>query len=273
MLLADYTSVQLSPARGVGVSASILAHVLLVLFALWVWTWPSSEVSEDVRPRPRYDVVWLHSPGPAGGGGGGGDRTKVASQSRGVGHDSVTVPTAQRAEPRPAESQKPPPAADAVRIPALTMAAGLESVPGIIEAAPVLPTQGAGADGGAGAGTDAGLGNSDGPGLGRGRDGGFGDGAYRGGGGVTSPQIVREVKPGYTAQAMRARVQGIVVLDCVVLPDGSVGDVKIVNSVDGAFGLDDEAIKAARQWRFLPGRRLGEPVAVIVTMELAFSLR
>jgi protein TonB len=81
------------------------------------------------------------------------------------------------------------------------------------------------------------------------------------------------MKPNYTANAMRAKVQGVVLLECVVLPDGSVGEVTILKSLDKVFGLDEEAIKAAKQWRFVPGRRLGEPVPVYVTIELAFTLR
>ena len=72
---------------------------------------------------------------------------------------------------------------------------------------------------------------------------------------------------------MRAKVQGTVLLQCVVKPDGSVGDVQVVRSLDSAFGLDQEAIKAARQWRFAPGMRLGEPVPVLVTIEVTFTLR
>ena len=64
-----------------------------------------------------------------------------------------------------------------------------------------------------------------------------------------------------------------VLLQCVVKSDGSVGDVQVVRSLDSAFGLDQEAIKAARQWRFAPGMRLGEPVPVLVTIELTFTLR
>jgi len=90
---------------------------------------------------------------------------------------------------------------------------------------------------------------------------------------VTVPRVLREVRPQYTSDAMRAKVQGTVLLECVVRPDGSVGDVQILRSLDGVFGLDQEAIKAARQWRFAPGTRLGEPVPVLVTIELTFTLR
>ena len=61
------------------------------------------------------------------------------------------------------------------------------------------------------------------------------------------------MKPQYTADAMRAKVQGTVLLECVVLPDGSVGRVDVVKSLDSTFGLDQEAVKAARHVA-LPGR-------------------
>jgi TonB family protein len=49
--------------------------------------------------------------------------------------------------------------------------------------------------------------------------------------------------------------------------------VEIIRSLDSSFGLDQEAIKAAKQWRFRPGMRQGEPVAVLVRIELDFTLR
>ena len=87
------------------------------------------------------------------------------------------------------------------------------------------------------------------------------------------PKLVREVTPNYTVAALRAKIQGIVVVECVVLPDGTIGDVKIIQSLDKVYGLDEEAIKTAKQWRFQPGRRLGEPVPVFVQIELSFTLR
>ena len=45
---------------------------------------------------------------------------------------------------------------------------------------------------------------------------------------------MREVKPAYTAEAMRAKVQGTVLLDCVVMPDGTVGRVQVVRSLDSS---------------------------------------
>jgi protein TonB len=81
------------------------------------------------------------------------------------------------------------------------------------------------------------------------------------------------VPPDYTAAATRAKLQGMVVVECIVLPDGTIGDVKVIKSLDKVFGLDEQAIKAAQRWLFRPGRRFGEPVSVYVTIELTFTLR
>lgn len=91
--------------------------------------------------------------------------------------------------------------------------------------------------------------------------------------GVTPPKIVKEVKPQYTPDAMKAKIQGHVVLECVVEPDGTVSDVTVLKSLDKEHGLDDEAVKAAKQWRFKPGLKKGKPVPVAVTMELTFTLK
>lgn len=90
---------------------------------------------------------------------------------------------------------------------------------------------------------------------------------------VTLPTVLRQVQPAYTADAMRAKVEGTALLECVVMPDGSVGEVRVTKSLDTQFGLDQEAIKAAKMWRFRPGMRRGEPVPVIITIELTFKLR
>jgi len=57
------------------------------------------------------------------------------------------------------------------------------------------------------------------------------------------------VRPNYTAEAMRAKVQGVVRLEGVVLSDGTVGDVHVTRSLDSVFGLDQEAMKAAKRYR------------------------
>ncbi len=83
--------------------------------------------------------------------------------------------------------------------------------------------------------------------------------------------MLREVTPQYTAEALRARIAGTVHLDMVVWPDGTIGDVRVTRSLDP--GLDEQAIRAAKQWRFTPGTRFGVPVPILVSVEFFFSLR
>jgi TonB family protein len=99
-------------------------------------------------------------------------------------------------------------------------------------------------------------------------------GVYRPGhDGVTLPRMRSQVQPTYTAAAMREKLQGKVLLECVVEPDGSVGAVRVGRSLDQVFGLDEEAIKAAKQWRFAAGMKDNAAVPVLITIELTFALR
>lgn len=97
--------------------------------------------------------------------------------------------------------------------------------------------------------------------------------AHSGDKGLTPPRAVKEAKPQYTAEAMRAKIQGSVGLECIVKADGTVGDVRVVKSLDPKYGLDDEAVKVAKRWRFKPGRKNGKAVPVVITLEFAFNLR
>ncbi len=96
---------------------------------------------------------------------------------------------------------------------------------------------------------------------------------YRPGEGVVAPRLVKETKPKYTREAMTAKVQGNVMMDVVVEPDGTVGDVKVTKSLDDTHGLDQEAVKAVKQWKFTPGTKDGKPVPVRVEIEMTFTLR
>ena len=93
----------------------------------------------------------------------------------------------------------------------------------------------------------------------------------RPGGNVTSPRLIRETKPQYTARAMQEKVQGEVLMECVVKADGTVGDKKVVKSLHP--DLDRAALDAAAQWLFEPGTRSGEPANVLVTITIAFTLK
>jgi TonB family protein len=101
----------------------------------------------------------------------------------------------------------------------------------------------------------------------------FGEGARRPfERGITAPVVLKEVKPNYTPGAMAARLQGSAAVDIVVGTNGTVTDARIFQSVDKQYGLDDEALRAARQWIFTPGTLNGVPVPVQVTIHLEFRL-
>jgi TonB family protein len=96
---------------------------------------------------------------------------------------------------------------------------------------------------------------------------------YKPGDGVSLPQVTRSVGPQYTSEAMANRIEGKVVLDTVVLADGTVGDVKVAESLDSLYGLDVNAVKAMKQWEFKPGLKDGKAVAVRIHVEMTFTLK
>jgi protein TonB len=259
----------------VGIVASVLSHLVFVGICVIIWRFAPERIIPDILPELQAkDIVWLSEPGPGGGGGGGGNKNPDPPKKAEVpGKDKVTIPV--KPDPVPKIDETPPPPVEELTIPAKPTAAAEQPLAGVLEAPKVAETnsQGAGTGGGGGTGTGTGIGSGQGSGLGAGFGGGTGGGAYRPGNGVTLPRVMREVKPQYTADAMRAKVQGTVWLECVVLPDGQVGDIKVTKSLDPVFGLDQEAIKAARQWKFVPGMRNNEPVPVLITIELTFTLR
>ena len=252
---------------------SIGAHVLMAILLLYVMTRPPEPVAPAKPFEMPADIIWIAQPGPGGGGGGGGNKMPDSpKQVELKGPEKITVPV--ESKPKPVEKEVTPPPATLV-IPAQPTASSITELPGMISQIPtVTPSQGSGEGGGAGTGQGTGIGPGFGAGLGPGRGGGTGDGEYRPGlNGVVSPEVLSEVKPQYTSEAMRAKVQGIVEVEAVVMPDGTVGRVKVVKSLDDRFGLDQKAIEAVRNWRFRPGTRFGKVIPVVVNIELTFTLR
>ncbi|HVC20654.1 MAG TPA: energy transducer TonB [Vicinamibacterales bacterium] len=258
--------------------ASFLAHVAIALLVLFlIRLWPATDLT-PTHHAPITQLVWLATPGPGGGGGGGGNQSKAPPRKAELpGKDKIALAVVKPPKltpPKPQKEPEKPP--QQLTIPAQTVTAGLQQLPGVVENMPSSAdylSQGSGTGGGGGTGTGTGMGSGQGSGLGAGFGGGTGGGAYRPGNGVLLPQVIQEVKPQYTSDAMRAKIQGTVWLECIVEPNGRVGDVRVIKSLDPTFGLDEEAIKAAKQWRFMPGTKDGKPVPVIITIELTFTLR
>jgi TonB family protein len=90
--------------------------------------------------------------------------------------------------------------------------------------------------------------------------------------GVTPPRLLHEVKPQYPAAAMRARIEGSVLLEAVVGVDGRVGAVHVARSLDLLNGLDEQAVRALQQWTFTPGMKDGAAVPVLISAQLSFAL-
>lgn len=96
------------------------------------------------------------------------------------------------------------------------------------------------------------------------------DAAHRGGTKGASPRSDNP-KPEYPFVARNRGYQGRVVLQVEVLPDGTAAGVELRSS-SGYDSLDAAALRTVRQWRFVPARRNGQPVADAVTVPVLFKL-
>ncbi len=96
------------------------------------------------------------------------------------------------------------------------------------------------------------------------------NGAYRAGGPVIAPVLVRSKMARYPKSARKSGSEGTVWLSVIVGANGKPGDAMIVKSVSPE--LDAEAIKTVGKWRFRPGTLAGKPVAVEVSEEVVFKL-
>jgi protein TonB len=258
------------------ISAAGHAVAFLVLLAIVTGSRPRSTVSAPaslqtarlVNPR----IVFLPSRGPGGGGGGGGNRQPAPiRRAERVGHDRMTVPVARPLSDAEHVVDVPAPSPQ-ILLDARPLESGVNEQIGALEGGVGLETsQGPGSGGGVGDGAGTGIGSGQGPGLGPGVGGGTGGGVYRLGGGVMPPTILSQVRPSYTNDALRRKVQGTVILELIVRGDGEPSDIRVVRSLDPR-GLDAQAVAAVQQWRFNPGRLGGTPVDILVTVVLDFSI-
>ena len=93
-----------------------------------------------------------------------------------------------------------------------------------------------------------------------------------GGPGITRPVVITRVQPPYTPAAQKQRIQGVVSVACVIELDGTVGPARVVQSLDKKVGLDEQALAAAKKWRFTTGTKDFVPARMLVTLNLVFSL-
>jgi protein TonB len=93
--------------------------------------------------------------------------------------------------------------------------------------------------------------------------------AVRVGGQIKEPKKLKNVPPTYPDIAKQARVQGVVILECTISPQGKVTDVKVLRGIPL---LDQAAIDAVKQWVYTPTLLNGVPVPVIMTVTVNFKL-
>jgi protein TonB len=93
--------------------------------------------------------------------------------------------------------------------------------------------------------------------------------AVRVGGQIKEPKKLKNVNPSYPDIAKQARVQGVVILECTISPQGKVTDVKVLRGIPL---LDSAAIEAVKQWVYSPTLLNGVPVPVIMTVTVNFRL-
>ncbi len=254
---------------------SVLVHALAIL-AL-VLPYYITRMLNPVKPA-KVEVVDISpylpqlppSANRAGGGGGGGARTPTPPSKGKVPEFSkiqfappeVNLPKVKPLLPMPPTLLGPP----ELKLPQMAQnnfGDPLQGVPG-------PPSAGPGYGGGIGTGQGTGIGSGTGGGLGPGHGGGTGGGAYSVGGNVSAPIPIYKPEPPYSEQARKAKYQGTCVLWIVVDAQGNVTDAQVVKPL--GMGLDENALKTVRTWKFKPAMRNGAPVPVKVMVEVSFRL-
>ena len=92
----------------------------------------------------------------------------------------------------------------------------------------------------------------------------------RPGGVITAPTRIKDVLPVYPPMAQSVKVQGDVIIEATIGPDGKVQNAKVLRSVPL---LDQAAVAAVLAWEYTPTLLNGQPVPVIMTVTVRFRLQ
>jgi protein TonB len=96
------------------------------------------------------------------------------------------------------------------------------------------------------------------------------EGALRVGGTIKAPTKVRNVNPVYPPDALTQRVEGVVIMEARIEADGTVSRTRVLRSIPM---LDEAAQEAVGQWQFTPTLLNGQPVPIIMTVTVNFTLQ
>ena len=90
------------------------------------------------------------------------------------------------------------------------------------------------------------------------------------GGGVKAPELIYKIDPEFSAEAKKAKFNGIVLVNFIVDAKGKPQNVHVLRGV--GMGLDEKALKAVRAYKFKPATELGKPVPVGLNVEVNFQI-
>lgn len=98
------------------------------------------------------------------------------------------------------------------------------------------------------------------------------DSATEEGSQIRPPRIIpsSQKAPPYPPAALAGRFTGSVKVSVIVLPDGTVGEVKVIECSHRNLGFEESAVEAVKGWRFEPALRDGEPVEYTTAYRLNF---
>ncbi|MCP4663657.1 MAG: energy transducer TonB [bacterium] len=96
------------------------------------------------------------------------------------------------------------------------------------------------------------------------------EGPIRVGGNVKPPVRVSTPKPQYTELARRVRLEGTVIVEAIINRQGEVTNTRVLKGL--SMGLEEEAVKAVKRWKYQPATLNGKPVDVIFTVSVHFFL-
>ncbi len=248
----------------------------------------SALMPESLERNPDLPgLIFVVEEGPGGGGGGGGEGSLDPPSIQELqGDDAATIAVKLEVpeeeliyndpdEPEPEEEEEEDVEEEdeihEVIAPVVAQAPDDIDQKGLLDGLDqLLESAGSGRGGGSGTGEGTGIGEGQGSGIGEGTGGGYGGGAYRMGSGVTSPVILKQVTPTFTNDALARKVEGEVVVEVIILKDGTVRPVRVVRSLTS--DLDRKAIDAVALWKFIPGKFKGQPVDVIVDIVVNFNI-
>ena len=231
---------------------------------------------------------------PHGGGGGGNDEPLKASRGKTPPADWSSQVVAPSPHPPAVENPRLPLVPKLLGDPVLFPPDYRQMPYGDPRSDSDVSSAGQGSGGGIGEGEGGGVGSGQGGGYGPGEGGNTGGGRVKPGGGgaggtggtrwgqndrdgVFSARdverkafITSKPEPGFTEEARKNGVTGVVKLRLVLRADGTVGDISVVKPLPN--GLTERAIAAARRIQFTPAQRGGRAVAQWVTIEYNFNI-